>query len=187
MKRHDFLWEIGCEEIPASWIPKLVPELKERFEKELKTLTLEPKRLESYGTLRRLVLHVSGLPEKQQDRVEQVSGPPLKIARDDSGAWTKAALGFASRNGIEPSKLEVLSMEKGEYIGFEKKTKGGKTLHLLSGAMASTLRGLSFPKFMNWDATLADGKGAFPFGRPIRWMVALFGENVVPFEIQVKG
>ena len=187
MKRVPFLWEIGCEEIPASWLPKLVPELKERFEKELSTLALEPKRVETYGTLRRLVLHVSGLPEKQQDRVEQVSGPPLKIARDDSGAWTKAALGFASKNGIDSGKLEVLSTEKGEYIGFERKIKGGKTLHLLPGVMASTLRSLSFPKFMNWNATLSDGKGAFPFGRPIRWMVALFGENVVPFEIQVVG
>jgi len=187
MKRLPFLWEIGCEEIPASWLPPLVKELKQRFEKELEALALEPKSVESYGTLRRLVLYVSGLAEKQQDRVEQVSGPPLKIARDESGAWTKAALGFASKNGIEPGELEVISTAKGEYLGFERKIKGGKTLHLLPGSMASTLRSLSFPKFMNWDATLADGKGAFPFGRPIRWMVALFGEKVVPFEIQVVG
>ncbi|HEY7699011.1 MAG TPA: glycine--tRNA ligase subunit beta, partial [Vicinamibacteria bacterium] len=187
MKRLPFLWEIGCEEIPASWLPKLLPELRERFEKELATLGLEPKRVESFGTLRRLVLHVSGLPEKQADRIEQVSGPPLKIARDDAGAWTKAALGFASKNGIEPAQLEVLSTEKGEYVGFERKIKGAKTIRLLPGVMSSTLRSLSFPKFMSWDATLADGKGAFPFGRPIRWMVALFGDNVVPLEIQVVG
>lgn len=187
MKKLPFLWEIGCEEIPASWLPKLVEELKERFERELEALALEPKSVESYGTLRRLVLHVSGLPEKQQDRVEQVSGPPLKIARDESGAWTKAALGFASKNGIEPGELELISTAKGDYVGFERKIKGGKTPHLLPGSMASTLRSLSFPKFMNWDATLADGKGDFPFGRPIRWMVALFGERVVPFEIQVVG
>ncbi len=187
MKKLPFLWEIGCEEIPASWLPKLVTELKERFEKELVSLALEPKRVESYGTLRRLVLHATGLAEKQQDRVEQVSGPPLSIARDDSGAWTRAALGFASKNGIEPSSLQVLSTEKGEYIGFERKIKGGKTRELLPGIMAASLRSLSFPKFMNWDATLDDGKGAFAFGRPIRWMVALFGENVVPFEIRVTG
>jgi glycyl-tRNA synthetase beta chain len=187
VKRLPFLWEIGCEEIPASWLPKLLPELRERFEKELSTLGLEPKRVESFGTLRRLVLHVSGLPEKQADRIERVSGPPLKNARDDTGAWTKAALGFASKNGIEPAELEVLSTEKGEYVGFERKIKGAKTIRLLPGVMSSTLRSLSFPKFMSWDATLADGKGAFPFGRPIRWMVALFGDNVVPLEIQVVG
>jgi glycyl-tRNA synthetase beta chain len=187
MKRLPFLWEIGCEEIPASWLPPLLEELRGRFEKELEALALEPASVESCGTLRRLVLHVGGLPEKQKDRVERVSGPPLNIARDDSGAWTKAALGFASKNGIEPSDLEVLSTEKGEYVGYARKIKGEKILRLLPGAMASTLRSLSFPKFMNWDATLSDGKGAFPFGRPIRWMVALFGEKVVPFEIQVAG
>jgi len=187
VKRLPFLWEIGCEEIPAAWLPKLVSDLKERFEKELQTLALEPKNVESHGTLRRAVLHVSGLPEKQRDRVEQVTGPPLKIARDTSGAWTKAALGFASKNAIEADALEVLSTEKGEYVGFERKIKGGKTVRLLPAAMAATLRGLGFPKFMNWDATLADGKGAFAFGRPIRWMVALFGDTVVPFEIPVTG
>jgi glycyl-tRNA synthetase beta chain len=187
VKRLPFLWEIGCEEIPAAWLPKLVSELKERFEKELSALALERKSVETYGTARRLVLHVSGLPEKQRDRVEQVSGPPLKVARDASGAWTKAALGFASKNAIPPDVLEVLSTEKGEYVGFERKIKGGKTARLLPDVMASTLRSLSFPKFMNWDATLADGKGAFAFGRPIRWVVALFGDAVVPFEIQVTG
>ncbi len=187
MNRLAFLWEIGCEEIPASWLPSLIQEVRERFEKELETLALEPKSVQSFGTLRRLVVHAEGLPEKQKDRVERVSGPPLKIARDESGAWTKAALGFASKNGVEASVLEVLSTEKGEYVGFQRKIKGAKTLRLLPGVMASTLRSLSFPKFMNWDATLADGKGAFPFGRPIRWMVSLCGEKVVPFEIQVRG
>jgi glycyl-tRNA synthetase beta chain len=187
VKRIPFLWEIGCEEIPASWLPRLVVELKERFEKELAAAGLEPARLESFGTLRRLVLHVSGLPEKQQDRVEQVLGPPLKIARDDSGGWSKAALGFASKNGVAPEKLEVLSTPKGEYVGFQRKIKGARTRDLLPGIMAATLRGLSFPKFMSWDASLSDGKGPFLFGRPIRWMVALFGNRVVPFEIQVVG
>jgi glycyl-tRNA synthetase beta chain len=187
MKRLPFLWEIGCEEIPASWLSSLIQEVRQLFEKELEALALEPESIESSGTLRRLVLHLEGLPEKQKDRVERVSGPPLKMARDDSGAWTRAALGFASKNRIDPSDLEVLSTEKGEYVGFERKIKGEKTLRLLPGAMASTLRSLSFPKFMNWDATLADDKGAFPFGRPIRWMVALFGKKIVPFEIQVVG
>jgi glycyl-tRNA synthetase beta chain len=145
VKRLSFLWEIGCEEIPAAWLPKLVAELKERFEKELASLALEPKRVESYGTLRRLVLHAAGLREKQQDRVEQVSGPPLKISRDDSGAWTKAALGFASKNGIEPSDLKLLSTEKGEYIGFERKIKGGKTLRFSPASWLDVPEAWSFP------------------------------------------
>ncbi len=187
MNRLPFLWEIGCEEIPASWLPRLIVELKERFEKEIAELALEPKRVESFGTLRRLVLHAPGLPEKQQDRIEQILGPPLRIAREDSGAWTKAALGFAAKNGIDPKELEVLATPKGEYVGFQKRIQGGKTLHLLPGVMNGTLRSLSFPKFMSWDASLSDGKGPFPFGRPIRWMVSLFGERVVPLDIQVVG
>jgi glycyl-tRNA synthetase beta chain len=187
VKRLPFLWEIGCEEIPASWLPRLITELKERFEKEITPLGLEPARVESFGTLRRLVLHAPGLREKQQDRVEQILGPPLKIARDDAGAWSKAALGFATKNGVDPKELAVLATPKGEYVGFQKKIKGGKTAHLLPGVMAATLRSLSFPKFMSWDASLSDGKGPFPFGRPIRWIVALLGDRIVPLEIQVVG
>jgi glycyl-tRNA synthetase beta chain len=187
VKRLLFLWEIGCEEIPASWLSRLIADLKERFEKEIAPLGLEPARVESFGTLRRLVLHAPGLREKQPDRVEQVLGPPLKIARDDTGAWSKAALGFAAKNSLDAKELAVVSTPKGEYVGFQKKIKGGKTAQLLPGVMAATLRGLSFPKFMSWDATLDDGKGPFPFGRPIRWMVALLGDRVVPLEIQVVG
>jgi glycyl-tRNA synthetase beta chain len=187
LKRSSFLWEIGCEEIPAPWLQPLVHDLKALFENELSALALDPKSIESYGTLRRLVLHVSGLPEKEETYGETVYGPPLTIARDESGGWTKAALGFAAKNRIEPSKLEVLSKGEGEYVGFRRTIKGRKTLDLLPGVMASTLRNLSFPRFMNWNANLADGEGAFPFGRPIRWMVALFGGRVVPFEIQVEG
>jgi glycyl-tRNA synthetase beta chain len=185
MKKLPFLWEIGCEEIPASWLVRLIAELKERVEKELSSLGLEPRTVESFGTCRRLVVHVHRLADRQADRVEQLTGPPLKIARDSEGAWTKAALGFASKNGIEPDALSILETPKGEYVGFEKKVKGQKTLHLLPGVMATVLRGTSFPKFMNWDACLDDGKGAFPFGRPIRWMLSLYGEKVVPFEIRV--
>ncbi|MGH9319949.1 MAG: glycine--tRNA ligase subunit beta, partial [Vicinamibacteria bacterium] len=186
MKKAPFLWEIGCEEIPASWLPPLIKELEEKFRKEILSLGLEPGKVESYGTLRRLVIAAADIPERQHERVEQVTGPPLKVARDESGAWSKAALGFASKSGIDAEELQVLSTPKGEYLGFERKIKGRKTIDLLPEAMAATLRGLSFPKFMNWDASLKDGK-PFPFGRPIRWMLALFGGKVVPFEILVTG
>jgi glycyl-tRNA synthetase beta chain len=185
MKKLPFLWEIGCEEIPASWLARLIDEVRERVERELAGLGLEPKEVASFGTCRRLVVHVHRLADRQADRVEQVTGPPLKIARDADGAWTKAALGFAAKNGIAPDALSILETPKGDYVGVERKIKGQKTLHLLPGVMASVLRGTSFPKFMNWDASLDDGKGAFPFGRPIRWMLSLYGEKVVPFEIRV--
>jgi glycyl-tRNA synthetase beta chain len=187
MKMVPFLWEIGCEEIPASWLPTLIAELPERFEKELAEIGLSTSKIASSGTLRRLVLSVERLPRRQEDRVEQVTGPPLRIAKDESGNWSKAALGFARKNDVDPKALSVLTTSKGDYVGFERSIEGLDTFELLPRIMMRTLRGLSFPKFMNWDATLDDDKGAFPFGRPIRWMVALLGTKVVPFSIHVVG
>ena len=187
MTKLSFLWEIGCEEIPASWLPSLIEQLRERFEKELAEAGFPATQVVSSGTLRRLVVHVDKLPRKQEDRTEQVTGPPLRIARDESGHWSRAALGFAKKNGIDAKALSVLATPKGDYVGFEQEIKGLETLALLPQIMARTLRGLNFPKFMHWDATLDDGKGDFPFGRPIRWMVALFGTKVVPFSIHVVG
>ena len=188
MKKLPFLWEIGCEEIPASWLSPLIAELRERLARELDRVALDHEKLEAYGTLRRLVVQVPKLAEKQEDREETVTGPPLKIARDDEGSWTKAALGFAKKNGIDPKKLEIVEKQNGkEYVGFHKKVKGRRAVELLPRIMAATLRNLAFPKFMNWDAVLSDGKGPFPFGRPIRWMVGIFGTKVVPLEILIEG
>jgi len=182
MKAPPFLWEIGCEEIPAGWLSGTLKDLGDRFAAELKAAGLESM-VETYGTPRRLVLHAPGLSEKQLDRSEQVVGPPARVARTDQGEWSQAALGFAKKNGVPSDKLSLLTTEKGEYVGFVREVKGRKTRELLPEWMAATLRGLSFPKFMTWDAEIPDGRGAFPFGRPIRWMVALFGGKVVPFEI----
>jgi glycyl-tRNA synthetase beta chain len=186
-RRLEFLWEVGVEEIPAAWLPALIEELRDLVSRELLSLGLTPAHVGAFGTPRRLVVHVPELAERQKDRTEQVTGPPLKIAKDAGGAWSKAALGFAAKNEIAPEELLILSTPKGEYVGFERKTRGRKTIGLLPEVMAAALRGLRFPKFMNWDASLADGKGAFPFGRPIRWMVSLYGGKVVPFEIAVAG
>lgn len=189
MKKSPFLWEIGCEEIPASWLPRLLEGFGKLVETELVEAGLAStagQRVEVVGTLRRLVVHVPKLIEKQEDRTEQVIGPPAKIARDDRGEWTKAALGFAKKNSLAPSDLAIVSTPKGDYVGFEKKTKGRKTAELLPEIMSRVLRGLSFPKFMHWDASLEDGT-PLPFGRPIRWMVAIYGTKVVPFEIRVLG
>lgn len=185
MKRLAFLWEIGCEEIPADWLPDLLEQLKNRFARELEAAGWSEMRVEVYGTLRRLVVHVPGLPERQANRREEVAGPPERIARTDSGDWSKAALGFAKKNRVDPTKLIVLDTPKGRYVGLVRTVKGQPTRKLLPNLMAAALRGLSFPKFMRWDAELPDGKGAFPFGRPIRWMVSLYGARVVPFEIRV--
>jgi len=187
MKTAPFIWEIGCEEFPATWVPRTLDQLGEQFHKELEQHGFGEAEVKAYGTLRRLVVHVPELPEKQTDRREEVTGPPASIARAENGEWTKAALGFAKKNDIAPRELTLLETPKGKYVGFVRKVKGRRTLELLPEMMARTLRKLSFPKFMNWDAELDDGGGNLPFGRPIRWMVCLLGSKVVPFEIRVAG
>ncbi len=190
MKRKSFLWEIGCEEIPATWLSDLLCGLSERVKFELGSLGFAVDvgsiDVEVSGTSRRLVVHVTNLPEWKPVVTEKVSGPPLTIAKDEFGNWTKAALGFARNNSVDVSELETISTRKGQYLGFSRKTKEQKTIEELPVLMKKILRGLPFPKFMHWDAKLDDGK-AFLFGRPIRWMVALFGTQVVPFEIEVVG
>ena len=187
MKTVSFLWEIGCEEFPASWLPRTLEQLGERFHKELDQRGFGEADVQVYGTLRRLVIHVPKLTEKQADRREEVTGPPVSIAKTEDGEWSKAALGFAKKNKLAPGGLKLLETPKGKYVGFVRKVKGRPTLDLLPAIMAATLRKLSFPKFMNWDAEIEDGGGNFPFGRPVRWMVCLLGSKVVPFQIRVAG
>jgi glycyl-tRNA synthetase beta chain len=187
MKSLPFLWEIGCEEIPAGWLPGLFEQLKSRFADELDKAGLREVPVEVYGTLRRLLIHVPQLPDKQPNRREEITGPPARIARTEDGKWAQAALGFAKKNQIDPNKLEVLETPKGHYVGFVRKIKGQKTSKLLPALMAATLRGLNFPRFMNWDAEIPDGKGPFTFGRPIRWMVCILGQGIIPFKIRVGG
>jgi len=187
VKSVPLLWEIGCEEFPAHWLPKILEQLGQQLGKELDRHGFGEVELGVYGTCRRLVVHVPKLPEKQADRREEVTGPPASMAKDESGAWTKAALGFAKKNDLDPGSLKLMKTPKGEYVGFVRKVKGRTTRELLPAILAATLRSLGFPKFMNWDAELDDGAGNFPFGRPVRWMLCLLGNKVVPFQIRVTG
>jgi glycyl-tRNA synthetase beta chain len=182
----ELLFEIGCEEIPAPWLPGLREQIQKRFAEAAGREHLSPTALVAQSTPRRLVLFGQVLA-RQEDREEAVFGPSLKVARDPAGAWSGAATGFARKNGTTPDALQVAAKDPGApedlYLMFLKKTAGRAADQVLPGVFAATLRGLAFPKRMSWDAWLEDGKGAFPFGRPIRWIVALVGGAVVPFTI----
>ncbi len=182
----EFLLEIGCEEIPASWLAGIAKQLGERFSESAAKEVLSPSGVSVAWAPRRLVV-TAELPERQPDQEQQVWGPSLKLAKDAAGNWTGAAQGFAKKNGVAPDALQagVKDPKASQELNllFLKKTAGRPTAEVLPGVIAATLRGLAFPKRMNWDAWLDDGKGAFPFGRPIRWLVALFAGNVVPFSI----
>jgi len=189
----ELLWEVGCEEIPAPWLPGLRDQLQKRFAEAALREHLAPEALEVHSTPRRLVLFCE-VRARQEDREEEVWGPSLAVAKDAEGRWTGAALGFARKNGVAVDELRVAPKKAkaggghgsaGEDLNllFVRKMPGRAAIEILPGVFATVLRALAFPKRMSWDAWLGDGKGAFPFGRPIRWIVALLDGRVVPFTI----
>ena len=184
MDRELFI-EIGTEEIPASWLPGLTAQIGTAVGARLKDARLsvdEP--VETYSTPRRLAARVGKIGERQTDLEELVTGPPVSAAFAADGTLTPAGAGFAKKQGVPESSLERIKTAKGEYVGVRKHQRGKTAVDVLPEVMTGVLRSLSFPKQMRWDAMLADGKGELPFGRPIRWILFLYGGRVVPFTIQ---
>ena len=167
----DFLLEIGAEEVPDWMIVPALADLSGRFQKLLDEAKLAGRVSGTDATPRRLVLTAAGLVDRQADSEEVVSGPP-------KSAGAGAAQGFAKRNGTTVDKLESVTTDKGEYFSFRKQVKGRPTSEILAEALPGIIAGLYFPKSMYWT-----GKGGVRFIRPIRWMVALLGTDVVPFEV----
>ncbi|HUG54696.1 MAG TPA: glycine--tRNA ligase subunit beta, partial [Vicinamibacteria bacterium] len=178
----EILVEVGVEEMPASWLPGLTEQLRQRFVELGQRERLSPEDVRSYSTPRRLVVTGQVLA-RQPDSEEEVWGPAAKIARDASGRWTKAAEGFARKAGLPVDQLQIAVKGSEEYLSYVKRTQGRDAREVLPALLAAWLRSLSFPKRMSWDAWLDDGKGTFPFGRPVRWLVALLGGEVVPFTL----
>ena len=184
MGYRELLLEIGCEEMPASWIPGIEAQLAERLSARLDEVRVERRTpVRTFVAPRRLVATVAELADRQSDLEETVTGPPVRAAFDANGEPTRAAIGFARKQGVDVGALTRVETPKGEYLACHRRQIGDDTRSVLSGVLAATLRDLSFPKAMRWDAILADGRGEFPFGRPIRWLVFLYAARVVPFEI----
>ncbi|WP_334077281.1 glycine--tRNA ligase subunit beta [Paenibacillus sanfengchensis] len=173
----DLLFEIGMEEMPARFIRAAMEQLKERMEKWLEESVIPYGSIESYATPRRLAVLVKRVAEKQEDVHEEVKGPSRKIALDESGAWSKAALGFARSQGVDPEQFTFKELGGTEYIYVSKSRAGVETKSLVAGGLQGILQAMNFPKNMRW------GSHDFKFVRPIRWMVALFGDEVIELEI----
>jgi glycyl-tRNA synthetase beta chain len=180
----ELLLEIGCEELPASWLPGLTTQLGDVVAARLVANRLAPETpAETYSTPRRLTVRIARVTERQTDLEEIVSGPAIAAAFGADGQPTPAARGFASKQGVDVAALERIETPKGTYLAFRKRQRGKAAIDVLPTVLGETLRGLSFPKLMHWDAQLEDGKGELLFGRPIRWIVYLYGGRVVPFTI----
>ena len=181
----ELLLEIGTEELPASWLPGLTRQIRDGVESALRSHRLLPDSpVESYSTPRRLTARVAKIAERQSDLEELLTGPPVSAAFSVDGAPTQAAVGFARRNNVDVALLERVETAKGTYLGYRKHQRGKAAVDVLPDVLATTLRSFSFPKGMHWDAFLEDGKGDLVFGRPIRWVLYLYGGRVVPFTIR---
>jgi glycyl-tRNA synthetase beta chain len=166
-----FLLEIGTEEIPDWTIEPALADLRSRFERLLTANKLAGEILWVDATPRRLALQAERVDERQPDTEEIVMGPPR-------AAGAPAAKGFAKKMGATVENLEVTATEKGDYYTFRKLVKGRSTIEVLSSDLPGVITGISFPKTMYWT-----GKGGVRFIRPIRWIVAVLGSDVVPFEV----
>jgi glycyl-tRNA synthetase beta chain len=180
----ELLIEIGVEELPAAWMPALTRQLAERVGARLKECRIAAGApIESFSTPRRLMARVAKIAERQEDFEETISGPPVSAAIAADGAPTPAGLGFAKKQGVGFDELARVMTPKGEYLAYHKRHRGKSATDTLPGLMGGLLRDLSFPKQMHWDAQLDDGRGELLFGRPIRWLLFLYGGRVVPFTI----
>ncbi len=173
----ELLLEIGTEEIPARFMNNALLQLKENAAKMFQEARLEFDEINSYGTPRRLALLVSGLAERQQDLAEEVKGPAKKVAFDDRGNPTRAATGFARSQGVDVSDLTVKETKQGEYVFAVVKSAGEDAARILPALLKDLVLSLNFPKPMRWAYQ------ELRFVRPIRWLVALFGNHVVDFEL----
>ena len=168
----DLLFEIGAEEIPAGFMPNILGQLKQLAETKLNDAHLPFESIETYGTPRRLALIVKGLADASAEISERHKGPSASIAYDADGNATKAAIGFARGKGIDVADLVI---EDG-YIYAETKTAGVPAKDIVSEMLPQLITGLNFPKSMHWGDL--DAK----FVRPVRWLVALLDEEVIPVE-----
>jgi len=174
----ELLLEIGTEEIPSDYLENGLKELKQLAELYLKDNRIEIEGgLHTYGTPRRLVLVGKAIADTQEDTIQEITGPPQKAAFDEEGNPTKAAFGFAKKQGVSVDELQLLETPKGVYLHIKRKMPGRHTITILSEVLPKLIANIPWPKSMRW------GSEAFSFVRPIHWVLALFNGNIIPFEV----
>jgi glycyl-tRNA synthetase len=171
-----FVFEVGTEELPSHEVSTAVEQLKSNLVDMLAKNRLEHGDVEIYSTPRRLTVLVQALAAKQPDREVEIKGPPANVAMGQDGKPTQAGLGFCKAQGIDPDTLRVESDGKRTYVAATKKETGRSAVEVLKGELAGLITGLRFGRTMRWN----DSKVSF--SRPVRWVVALHGSAIVPFD-----
>lgn len=176
-KTRTILVEIGVEELPHEIIPSTISQFTRLFLHALSENSISYKSIKPFSTPRRLSLLVEGVDEAQKKFVEEKRGPGIEKAYNGNGRPTKALEGFLKANDADEKDIIIKESNGKKYVFIEKKRGGKKTVELLPEVLKSVLEGMSFPKTMKWEKT------GYQFPRPIRWIVFMFGNEVVPFEI----
>lgn len=172
-----FLLEIRTEEIPAAALPGARRQLRELFSTRMEEAGFTDATVEVFSTSRRLAVQVEGLPGRQPDRSEEVTGPPVRVAVADDGRPTPAGEGFARKVGLPFSEIGRIETDKGEYLAARVVHAGRATAEILAELVPSMVSALRFPKMMRW------GDGRHQFVRPVHGVVALLDDDVVPVEV----
>ena len=173
----ELLLEIGTEEIPAAFLPKAIRDMDEIMRRELSSKRIQHDEIKAMATPRRLCLSIVNVSSRQEDQIIEKIGPAKRVAFDENGNPTKAAMGFATGQGIDVSELEVVTTEKGEYICARKKITGEDTMNLLPEIMTKFIASIPFRKSMRWSDL------QIRFARPIHWILAIYGGETIPFMI----
>ena len=172
----NFLLEVGTEELPADFVSSAIAQWQAKIPASLSEEFLTATNIEYYGTPRRLAVLIKDLPDRQADRQEEVKGPPVKAAFKE-GQPTKAAEGFARKQGVSLDDLEIRDTPKGEFVFIQKQIKGRSAQEILQELCPQWITRLEGKRFMRW------GDGDLRFSRPIRWLVALWDSEVLPLEL----
>jgi glycyl-tRNA synthetase beta chain len=172
-----FLLEIGSEEIPARFISKGLASLKENFTVFFNNASISYGEITEFATPRRLSIYIKNVSERQKDRTVESIGPPKKIAFDSNGTPTNAAIGFARSLNLDVEDLKTVKTNRGEYLMATVEEKGEITKDVLGRALPKLIQSIQFPKTMRW------GTSTLRFIRPIRWILALLGSEIIPFEL----
>ncbi len=172
-----YLLEVGTEELPASFVESALQQWQNLIPASLAEAHLNWDHLQRFGTPRRLAVLVTGLPDQQPDRTEAIKGPPVDAAYK-AGELTKAGEGFARKQGVDPNQLEIRETEKGSFVFAIRQIEGRPSAEILQTLVPTWITGLSGERLMRW------GSGELKFPRPIRWLVSLLDDHVLPFELE---
>ncbi len=171
----ELFFELGTEEIPAGFIPRALDDIKRLLSEELATARIDHGEIRSFATPRRLAISIADVATEQQRQELELTGPPARIAFDAEGNPTKAAEGFARTNGVSVAELSTIETAKGEYLFLSKVVEGGKSIEQLMEILPRMIGKIPFKKSMRWkDLDIR-------FVRPIHWIVATFGGEIIPF------